>query len=118
MDAVRIALLASAFAEMGDRTQLLAMVLALRFRNDPPVLSAIMLATIVNCAVSAAGGWLRAGFIGRSARTFFFALSFLFTGSGMLLRVQRPDTAGGWLNVAFFPTFSATTGSALCLDSE
>src|SRR3546814_2581436 len=62
MDALLIALLASAFAEMGDRTQLLAMVLALRFRNDPAVLSAIMLATIVNCAVSAAGGWLLAGF--------------------------------------------------------
>src|SRR3546814_9281397 len=82
MDALLIALLASAFAEMGDRTQLLAMVLALRFRNDPAVLSAIMLATIVNCAVSAAGGWLLAGFIGTSARTLFFALSFLFAGAG------------------------------------
>src|SRR3546814_6161657 len=107
MDALLIALLASAFAEMGDRTQLLAMVLALRFRNDPAVLSAIMLATIVNCAVSAAGGWLLAGFIGTSARTLFFALSFLFAGAGMLMPVQRPDDVGGWRIGAFFTSFFA-----------
>src|SRR3546814_10775312 len=89
MDALLIALLASAFAEMGDRTQLLAMVLALRFRNDPAVLGGIMLATIVNCAVSAAGGWLLAGFIGTSAWTLFFALSFLFAGAGMLMRSEE-----------------------------
>src|SRR3546814_16266277 len=95
MDALLIALLASAFAEMGDRTQLLAMVLALRFRNDPAVLGGIMLATIVNCAVSAAGGWLLAGFIGTSERTLFFGLSFLFAGAGMRMPVKRRDVFGG-----------------------
>src|SRR3546814_1185562 len=107
MDALLIALLLSAFAAMAVLTYRLAMFLALRFRNDPAVLSAIMLATIVNCAVSAAGGWLLAGFIGTSARTLFFALSFLFAGAGMLMPVKRPDDVGGWRIGAFFTSFFA-----------
>lgn len=91
MDALLIALLASAFAEMGDRTQLLAMALALRSRNDGAVLSGIALATIANCALSSTAGWLLAGMLGSSARTLFFALPFLFAGAGLLMRPKRPE---------------------------
>lgn len=48
-----------ALAEMGDKTQLLALLLAARFRKPIPILFAILLATIINHAISAAlGQWI------------------------------------------------------------
>jgi putative Ca2+/H+ antiporter (TMEM165/GDT1 family) len=41
-----------ALAEMGDKTQLLALLLAARFRKPVPILLAIFLATIINHGVS------------------------------------------------------------------
>ena len=37
-----------ALAEMGDKTQLLALLLAARFRKPAPILVAILLATFIN----------------------------------------------------------------------
>ncbi|MBB4640775.1 TMEM165/GDT1 family protein [Rhizorhapis suberifaciens] len=105
MDALLIALLASAFAEMGDKTQLLALLLAVRFRSDGAVLAGIALATILNCALSAAGGWLISGLIGSNARTLFFGLPFLFAGVGMLLPLKPPEDAKGWRIGPFFTAF-------------
>jgi len=49
-----------AFAEMGDKTQLLSFVLAARFRGQHwPIIAAIFVATIVNHALAAlAGDWV------------------------------------------------------------
>lgn len=52
-----------AIAEIGDKTQLLALVLAARFRAPWPILAGILVATIANHALAAglgavAGGWL------------------------------------------------------------
>ena len=52
-----------AIAEIGDKTQLLALVLAARFRTPWPILAGILVATIANHALAAglgavAGGWL------------------------------------------------------------
>ena len=48
-----------ALAEMGDKTQLLALLLAARFRKPIPILLAILLATLLNHGVSAAlGQWI------------------------------------------------------------
>lgn len=107
MDALLIALLASALAEMGDKTQLLALVLAVRFRSDAAVLVGIALATILNCALSAAGGWLISSLIGANARSLFFGLPFLFAGAGMLFPVKPPDMVHGWRLGAFLTTFLA-----------
>jgi len=107
MDALLIALLASALAEMGDKTQLLALVLAVRFRSDAVVLTGIAFATMVNCALSATGGWLISGLLGASARTLFFGLPFLFAGAGMLFPVKPPDMVRNWRLGAFITTFLA-----------
>ena len=45
-----------ALAEMGDKTQLLALVLAARFRKPWPVVLGIFVATVVNHAVAGALG--------------------------------------------------------------
>ena len=48
-----------ALAEMGDKTQLLALILAARFRQPLPIIAAILLATVVNHGVAGAlGAWL------------------------------------------------------------
>ena len=48
-----------ALAEMGDKTQLLSLVLAARFRRPWPIVLGILAATVANHALAAAvGGWL------------------------------------------------------------
>ncbi|NNH87304.1 TMEM165/GDT1 family protein [Acinetobacter terrae] len=48
-----------ALAEMGDKTQLLALLLAARFRKPVPILMAILLATLLNHGISAVlGQWI------------------------------------------------------------
>ena len=61
MDAFLISALAVALAEIGDKTQLLALTLAARYRRPWPVVLGILCATLANHAIAAAlGGWLRA----------------------------------------------------------
>ena len=48
-------------AEMGDKTQLLALLLAARFKKPIPIILAILAATLINHGVSAAlGQWITA----------------------------------------------------------
>lgn len=48
-----------ALAEMGDKTQLLALILAARFRKPTPIILGILIATIFNHALaSALGAWI------------------------------------------------------------
>ena len=50
-----------ALAEIGDKTQLLALILAAKFRRPVPIILGILLATIVNHAFAGAvGAWLTA----------------------------------------------------------
>lgn len=108
MDALLIPLLACALAEMGDRTQLLAMVLGLRGRGgDAAVLGGIALATLLGCALSAVAGWLLAPLLGTTARALFFALPFLFAGAGMLMRAKAPDDLANWRTGPFLTAFLA-----------
>ena len=60
-DALLVSTGTVALAEIGDKTQLLALLLAARFRKPVPILIAILLATIINHGVSAAlGQWITA----------------------------------------------------------
>ncbi|MEO5669627.1 MAG: TMEM165/GDT1 family protein, partial [Ramlibacter sp.] len=45
-----------ALAEMGDKTQLLSLVLAARFRKPWPIVLGILVATLANHALAAAAG--------------------------------------------------------------
>ena len=59
MQAFLVSLSTVAIAEMGDRTQLLALVLSAKFRKPVPIIAAIFLATIANHAVAGfLGVWL------------------------------------------------------------
>ena len=50
-----------ALAEIGDKTQLLAFILAARFKKPLPIIAGILLATIVNHGLAGAlGAWITA----------------------------------------------------------
>ena len=64
-------------AEIGDKTQLLAFVLAAKFRKPVPIVLAIFIATIVNHAFAAAiGSWLT-GMLGPDLLRWVLGVSFL-----------------------------------------
>ncbi|MFO1126288.1 MAG: TMEM165/GDT1 family protein [Methylocystis sp.] len=59
MEALVTSTLVVAIAEIGDKTQLLALVLACRFRRPVPIALGILIATLANHAAAAwIGGWL------------------------------------------------------------
>ncbi len=66
-----------ALAEIGDKTQLLALVLAARFHKPLPIILGILVATALNHALAGAvGSWIAAA-VGPSALRWILGLSFI-----------------------------------------
>ena len=64
-------------AEIGDKTQLLAFLLAAKFRRPVPIVLGILVATVVNHALAAAvGAWISSA-LGPQALRWVLGLSFL-----------------------------------------
>ncbi len=81
-----------ALAEIGDKTQLLAFVLAARFRQPLPIIAGIFCATIVNHTLAGAvGGWLLVA-LGPETLRWVLALSF-FAMAVWILIPDRLDEA-------------------------
>ena len=71
-----------ALGEMGDKTQLLAIVLAAAFRKPVPIVLGILVATLANHAVAGAvGGWV-AQALGADILRWVIGLSFLARRAG------------------------------------
>lgn len=78
-----------ALGEMGDKTQLLALLLAARYRSPLPIIAGILVATLANHAGAAAlGAWL-SGWIDPGWLRWILGLSFIAVAVWMLV----PDTA-------------------------
>ncbi|MEC7470773.1 MAG: TMEM165/GDT1 family protein, partial [Pseudomonadota bacterium] len=61
MEAFLSSLTTVAIAEIGDKTQLLSLLLTVRFKNNLAIVAGILFATLLNHAFSAwAGIWLSA----------------------------------------------------------
>ncbi|WP_333707775.1 TMEM165/GDT1 family protein [Tepidimonas ignava] len=100
-----------ALAEMGDKTQLLALLLAARFRRPWPIVAGIVAATVVNHALAGAvGAWL-ASAVSPAVLRWGLGLSFLAMAGWMLIpdkvdedEVRIPPRWGvfGATLVAFF----------------
>lgn len=76
-----------ALAEIGDKTQLLALVLAARFRKPLPIVAGIALATLLNHgAAGALGAWITS-LLGAGTMRIVLGLSFL----AMALWILIPD---------------------------
>lgn len=80
-----------ALAEMGDKTQLLALVLALRFRKPWPIVLGILTATLVNHALAGAvGAWVTLQ-LGPHMLRWVLGLSFLAMAAWILIPDKLDD---------------------------
>ena len=87
MEAFLISTSVVALAEMGDKTQLLALVLAARFRKPWPIVLGIFVATIINHALAGAvGAWITS-YLGESALQWILGISFVAMAVWMLLGI-------------------------------
>jgi putative Ca2+/H+ antiporter (TMEM165/GDT1 family) len=76
-----------ALAEVGDKTQLLAFILAARFKKPVPIIAGILCATLVNHALAGAlGAWIT-GAVSPEILRWVLGLSFI----GMAVWTMIPD---------------------------
>jgi putative Ca2+/H+ antiporter (TMEM165/GDT1 family) len=93
VDAFLIATGVVALAEIGDKTQLLALVLAARFRRPLPIIAGIFVATIVNHALAGAvGTWLNA-VLGPEVLRWVLGLSFIAMAAWLLVPDKMDETS-------------------------
>ena len=87
MDAFLVSTGIVALAEIGDKTQLLAFLLAARFRRPLPIVFGIFVATIANHAFAAAVGALVSKLLGPEVMRLVLGLAFI----GMAAWIMVPD---------------------------
>ena len=90
-----------ALAEMGDKTQLLALILAARFRKPWPIVLGIFVATIANHAMAGAvGAWVTT-MLGPDALRWVLGGSFIAMAVWMLIptvwMTMRPAARPVWV---------------------
>jgi putative Ca2+/H+ antiporter (TMEM165/GDT1 family) len=99
-----------AVAEIGDKTQLLALVLAARYRKPVPIILGILVATLANHALAAWIGAAVAGWVGAETMRWILVATFFAMAAWCLVPDKVDDgpraarTAGAFLAtlVAFF----------------
>ena len=91
MEAFFVATGVVALAEMGDKTQLLALILAARFRKPWPIVAGIFAATILNHALAGAvGNWVT-HFLGADVLRWILGGSFIAMALWMLIPDKIDD---------------------------
>ena len=84
-----------ALGEMGDKTQLLAILLAARFRRPLPIILGILLATLVNHAFAGVVGEGVAQALGADLLRWVIGVSFIAMALWMLIPDKADDEAAG-----------------------
>lgn len=107
MDALIPAFVVALLAELGDRTQLLAQLLGMRFRRPAAVLAGIALAAIANMALAAVVGAEIASHINHRAIRLLTGVGLLLAASGAVFRVKPVEPVGGWKLGAFLSSAGA-----------
>ena len=79
-----------ALAEMGDKTQLLSLVLAARFKRPWPIVAGILVATLLNHSLAGAVGAAVMAWVGPDVMRWILGVSFL----AMAVWVLIPDKLG------------------------
>lgn len=107
MEALIVSAGVIALAELGDKTQLLALVLAARFRTPLPVIGGIATAVLANHLAAGAVGKLLATVIAPGVLRWVLAASFVATAVWMLIpdrdpaARERPPRFGAYLTTVF-----------------
>ncbi len=105
MDAFLTTFLSVLLAEMGDRTQILAAALALRYHKNGAVIAGLGCATLANCAISAAGGSVIDSWISEAPLKLFAGMAYIFAGVGMLMWRRPVDVLSKWKTPTFLTAF-------------
>lgn len=96
MEAFLISTGVVALGEMGDKTQLLAMLLAVKFKRPLPIVLGILTATLANhAAAGAVGGWVATA-LGPQVLRWVIGLSFIAMAGWMLIpdKLDADESAG------------------------
>ncbi len=97
-----------ALAEIGDKTQLLALVLAAKYRKPVPIILGILVATLANHALAgAAGAWISAK-VGPDLMRWILGLSFIAMAAWTLIPDKFDDDDGAQPAASRFGVFGAT----------
>ena len=94
MDALLTSFVAAALGEWGDKTQLLVIALAARYRRPLPILAGVFVAALANSLIAAFGGVLVHSMITLRAISLLVALALLFAGVAGLIRPKPYQSAG------------------------
>ena len=96
MEAFLSSLTTVAIAEIGDKTQLLSLLLTVRFRNNLAIVAGILVATLLNHTVSAwAGIWLASWFT-PALSNWLFAGAFIAVGLWLLIPDKDEDVSSSF----------------------
>jgi Ca2+/H+ antiporter, TMEM165/GDT1 family len=107
MEALWISLLTVAVAEIGDKTQLLAVLLAARFGKPVQIIAGIFVATILNHALAAWFGAAIAGWLTGMWFQVALGASFIAMGLWALIPDKDDDTAAKARGGVFLTTLVA-----------
>jgi len=108
MEALLVSTGVVALAEIGDKTQLLALILAARYRKPLPIAFGILIATLVNHGLAAWLGALAAGWLGADTMRWILGLGFLVMAGWCLVPDKAEDGPPAAAKAgAFFATLIA-----------
>ena len=105
MEAFLVSTLVVGLAEIGDKTQILSLILAARFQRPVPIVFGILFATLANHAVAGLAGVLFGSLLGGGWMRWILGISFL----GVAVWALFPDKYKGRAErVSRFGAFAAT----------
>ena len=96
MDALIPAFIVAALAEIGDRTQLLAILLGTRFRRPAAVIAGIAVAALATMALGAAAGAAAAAAVSHRALQLMTGLALVLAGAGGVSLVKPAPPVERW----------------------
>jgi putative Ca2+/H+ antiporter (TMEM165/GDT1 family) len=106
-----------ALAEIGDKTQLLSLVLAARYRKPLPIVLGVVVATLANHAGAGGIGTLLADWLSPSIMNWFIVASFVLMAGWILVpdkldedEIVMPKKAMGVFGTTVFSFFLAEMG--------
>jgi putative Ca2+/H+ antiporter (TMEM165/GDT1 family) len=94
LDALLTSFVAAALGEWGDKTQLLVIALAVRYRRPLPILAGIFVAALANSLIAAFGGTFVHAMVTPRAASLLVALALVFAGVAGLIRPKAYESAG------------------------
>ena len=107
MEALLVSTLVVAIAEIGDKTQLLAIILATRFKKPVPIILGILVATLANHALAATAGYWVSGLLSGLWFKWAIAVSFIAMAAWALIPDKADDDEQP--NAGRYGVFLATT---------